>query len=64
MAAGSAGHAHRVGGRGARGTYEVYLSIPSAQAEENPDYAIQTANTGTWDPSTGLNDLNQKVTVG
>ncbi|MDP9827026.1 DUF4832 domain-containing protein [Kineosporia succinea] len=46
------------------GTYEVYLSIPSAQAEENPDYAIQTANTGTWDPSTGLNDLNQKVTVG
>ncbi|GAA3603420.1 DUF4832 domain-containing protein [Kineosporia mesophila] len=45
------------------GTYDVYLSVPSASSASG-DYAVQVANQGTWDAATGLNDLKQKVTVG
>ncbi|RZS91622.1 uncharacterized protein DUF4874 [Motilibacter rhizosphaerae] len=45
------------------GTYHAYLDLPSADASlaSNPDYAVQTANTGTWQPATGWNDLQQDV---
>ncbi|GLY27534.1 hypothetical protein Kisp02_08990 [Kineosporia sp. NBRC 101731] len=47
------------------GTYDIYLAIPSASpaSEDDPNYAVQVANEGTWDAATGLNDLKQKVTV-
>ncbi len=47
------------------GTYRAYLSIPSndAATRNDPRFAIQTANQGTWNATTGLNDLRQKVTI-
>lgn len=48
------------------GTYRVMLSLPSAQklTATDPRYAIRTANVGTWDAKSGLNDLHQTVRVG
>lgn len=47
------------------GVYRAGLALPSASPSlaANPDYAIQTANTGTWNSGAGLNDLGQSVTV-
>ena len=47
------------------GTYKAYLALPSADAKSasNPKFAIRTANEGTWNDSTGLNDLRQTVTI-
>ncbi|MBT0767690.1 DUF4832 domain-containing protein [Kineosporia sp. J2-2] len=46
------------------GTYDVYLAIPAdGEAADNPLFAIRTANEGTWDAESGLNDLGQTVTV-
>jgi hypothetical protein len=47
------------------GTYSVSLALPAAQrlTAKDPDYAIRTANIGTWHASSGLNDLHQTVRV-
>ncbi len=47
------------------GSYRVQLSIPSADTatKADPRFAIQTANQGTWNATTGLNDLQQTVTI-
>jgi hypothetical protein len=47
------------------GIYDLYLSLPSGNDSlaGNPDYAIQLANTGTWDAQHGWNDLQQTVRV-
>ncbi|GAB3273230.1 DUF4832 domain-containing protein [Kineosporia babensis] len=47
------------------GEYQVHLAIPAAQeaVADDPRFAIQLANEGTWDAQTGLNDLGQTVTV-
>ncbi|KQO60334.1 DUF4832 domain-containing protein [Curtobacterium sp. Leaf261] len=48
-----------------RGSWSVSLALPAAErsVSGDPDFAIQTANVGTWDARTGLNRLNQTVTV-
>jgi hypothetical protein len=47
------------------GKYRLLLNISDAspKLQHNPAYAIQFANTGTWQPSTGYNDLGQVMTV-
>jgi len=47
------------------GRYDAYLELPSADRllQGNPDYAVRTANVGTWVAETGWNDLHQKVIV-
>ena len=47
------------------GDYAASLALPSATASvaADPDYAIQTANTRTWDAASGTNALGQTVTV-
>ena len=47
------------------GTYRAYLSLPSADraTAHDPHFAIRTANVGTWRARSGLNDLDQQVTV-
>lgn len=47
------------------GTYRVYLALPAAERRtaHDPRFAIRTANVGTWQASTGLNDLHQTVRV-
>ena len=49
----------------ASGTYDVYLNLPDASSNLNQDprYSIRLANQGTWDASTGYNNLNLQVTV-
>jgi hypothetical protein len=47
------------------GTYHLALAMPSASRSlaNDADYAIRTANTGTWDAAKGWNDLGATVTV-
>ncbi|MFB6721171.1 DUF4832 domain-containing protein [Kribbella sp. NPDC056345] len=52
----------------APGRYRLLLNLadpaPRLQSSTyNPIYAVQLANTGTWQPATGYNDLGQEVTV-
>jgi len=49
----------------AAGRYHAYLAMPAARASiaADPAYAIQTANVGTWMARTGLNDLQQRITL-
>jgi hypothetical protein len=46
------------------GKYRVLLNLPDPLLSTRPDYSIRLANTGTWQPSTGYNDLGQTVTIG
>ena len=57
------------------GKYKVLLNIadpklqsqsqlPGSSETYNAVYAVRLANTGTWQPGTGFNDLGQTVTVG
>lgn len=39
------------------------LSDPEERLNDRVEYAIQLANKGLWDSSTGLHDLNQRVVV-
>jgi len=50
----------------AKGSYRVYLRLPDAASNLADDtrYDIRLANVGTWDASTGLNDLKLTTTVG
>jgi hypothetical protein len=47
------------------GHYRLLLNVSDAspRLQGNPAYSIQFANTGTWQPATGYNDLGQVVTV-
>jgi hypothetical protein len=47
------------------GTYALLLNLPDPESAlyGRPEYSIQTANTGTWEASTGFNNLLQTVTV-
>jgi LPXTG-motif cell wall-anchored protein len=48
------------------GSYTLGLALPSDDAgtSNDPRFAIQTANTGTWDAATGVNLLGQTVALG
>jgi hypothetical protein len=57
-----------------KGTYKVLLNIadpklqsqahlPGSTETYNAVYAVQLANNGTWQSSTGYNDLHQTVTI-
>lgn len=48
------------------GSYKMFLKLPDPDAalSTRPEYSIQMANTGTWESTTGYNDLKQTVTVG
>ncbi|RDG37758.1 DUF4832 domain-containing protein [Streptomyces corynorhini] len=45
------------------GTYGLLLNLPDPALPGNPLYSIRLANTGTWEASTGYNNLLQTVTV-
>ena len=47
------------------GTYQIYLYLPDASPSitADPRYAVRFANVGTWDASTGMNDLLCSVSV-
>ena len=47
------------------GTYQIYLYLPDASPSiaADPRYAVRFANVGTWDATTGMNDLLCSVTV-
>lgn len=47
------------------GEYELYLYFPddAPSLAENPAYAIQLANEGTWESSTGFNRLNHRLLI-
>jgi hypothetical protein len=48
------------------GKYRLALALPAASAslEHRADYAIRTANLGTWNAARGWNDLGATVRVG
>lgn len=48
------------------GNYRLYLAMPdpAPTLAGQPAYAIQLANSGTWDAANGWNDLQESVTVG
>lgn len=47
------------------GTFQLYLWMPDKETtlESNADYSIQFANTNTWEPETGYNNLLQTITL-
>ncbi|MFL6716699.1 MAG: DUF4832 domain-containing protein, partial [Burkholderiaceae bacterium] len=49
----------------AKGNYAVLLNLPDPMPalRSRPEYAIQLANTNTWEASTGFNNLNHTVSV-
>lgn len=48
-----------------KGSYSLLLHLPDPQASlrNRPEYAIQLANAGTWEATTGFNKLNHTVGV-
>jgi hypothetical protein len=48
------------------GKYRLALALPAASAslKHRADYAIRTANVGTWNAAKGWNDLGVTVRVG
>lgn len=44
------------------GEYDLFLSLPDS-LNDIPEYAIQLANTGTWETLTGYNNLNHTITI-
>ena len=49
----------------ASGNYSVLLNLPDASASisSRPEYAIQLANSNTWEASTGFNKLNHTAAI-
>ncbi len=47
------------------GTYSLLLHLPDAQTAlaTRPEFAVQLANTGTWEAAAGFNNLLAKVAV-
>lgn len=50
---------------GLTGAYKLYLWMPDNESTlaTRTDYSIQLANTGTWEASTGYNDLLQTISL-
>ena len=50
---------------GLTGTFQLYLWIPDNEPSlsTRADYSIQFANTGTWESTTGYNNLLQTITL-
>lgn len=46
------------------GDYRLLLHLPDPDLDDRPEYAIQLANQGVWEPGTGYNDLLHTVTIG
>jgi hypothetical protein len=46
------------------GTYKLLLNLPDPRLSTRPEYSIRLANDGTWQATTGYNDLGHTVTVG
>jgi hypothetical protein len=48
-----------------KGSYAVLLNLPDPQASlsNRPEYAIQLANSNTWEAATGFNNLNHIVGI-
>lgn len=46
------------------GKYRLLINLPDPLLSTRPEYSIRLANNGTWQPSTGYNDLGQTVTIG
>lgn len=51
---------------GISGTYQLYLWSPDNASilSSNSDYSIQFANSGTWEATTGYNNLLQTINLG
>jgi hypothetical protein len=49
----------------ASGNYSVLLALPDAASSlsNRPEYAIQMANSGTWEANAGLNNLNFTASI-
>ncbi len=49
----------------AAGNYQLLLSLPDPEATlaDRPEYAIQLANPGLWDPATGRHDLGITIAI-
>ena len=47
------------------GTYDMFLRLPdpSVSLAGKAEYAIRLANSGTWDATTGMNNLGRTLTV-
>lgn len=47
------------------GSYRLFLKLPDANStlSTRPEYSIQLANVGTWESTTGYNNLNHIVKV-
>lgn len=47
------------------GSYKLFLKLPDADAglATRPEYSIQLANTGTWESTTGYNNLQHTVNI-
>ncbi|SFC11146.1 protein of unknown function [Flagellimonas taeanensis] len=47
------------------GEYKLYIKIEDASTslKDRPEYAIQLANSGTWEASTGMNELLHSLTI-
>ncbi|QBZ97782.1 DUF4832 domain-containing protein [Flavobacterium sangjuense] len=50
---------------GITGTFQLYLWMPdkAPSLSSNSDYSIQFANSGTWESTTGYNNLLQTITL-
>jgi hypothetical protein len=48
-----------------QGDYDLYLSITdrSESLKNRIEYMVRLANTGTWDPVSGMNNLKQQVKI-
>lgn len=44
------------------GSYDVFLHVPDSRLSNRAEYAIRFANTGVWQPDTGMNKLGE-VTI-
>ncbi|MEE1798381.1 DUF4832 domain-containing protein [Streptomyces sp. JV176] len=45
------------------GSYSMLLNLPDPQLSQRPEYSIRLANQGTWEASTGYNNLLHTLTV-
>lgn len=50
---------------GITGTFQLFLWMPDKEPSlsSNPDYSIQFANVGTWESTTGYNNLLQTISL-
>ncbi|WBQ08182.1 DUF4832 domain-containing protein [Kribbella sp. CA-293567] len=53
----------KVRGPAVPGKYKLLLKIADPRLASRPEYSGQLANQGTWQPTTGTNDLGHTVTV-